>query len=170
MDGDTQGALIGLWGVIIGAVVSLVASVIVPWVRDVLDRKRVAREVNAAERREWLLNTIAALLELRQVQGRDGYNPSGDALAKFGNAHNQLAVRLTQAEQPVLDVIQAMLAMVREPRPGIEDMVAEAMTVLTLWARDDVPTDRIIPEVESRAGIMFSADRETFGVVAKKQP
>lgn len=170
MDADTQNALIGLWGVLIGAVVSLVASVIVPWVRDVLDRKRIAREARTTERREWLLNTIAALLELRQAQSRDSNNPSGDALAKFGNAHNQLAVRLTQAEQPVLDVIQAMHAMVRERGSNIEDIMAEAMTVLTLWARDDVPTDRIVPEFESRAGIMFSVDRKTFGVVAKKQP
>ncbi|WIB65944.1 hypothetical protein [Curtobacterium sp. MCBD17_040] len=167
MDADTQNALIGFWGVLIGALLSLVASVVVPWVRDGLDRKRVAREVTATERREWLLNTIAALLEVRQTRGGHGYNPSGAAMAKFGNALNQLSVRLTKDEQPVLDVIVAMLAMVQEPRPGIETLVGESMVVLTAWVRGDIPTDRVIPEVEARAGVMFSEDRKTVGVVKK---
>ncbi|MBD8661520.1 hypothetical protein IFT72_15125 [Frigoribacterium sp. CFBP 8754] len=167
MNADTQNALIGFWGVLIGAVLSLVASVVVPWVRDVLDRKRVAREVTETERQEWLLSTIAALLEVRQTRGGEGYNPSGAAMAKFGNALNQLTVRLAKDEQPVLDVIVAMLAMVQEPRPGVEMLVGESMVVLTLWVRGDISTDHVIREVEARAGVMFSDDRKTVGVVRK---
>lgn len=73
----------------------------------------------------------------------------------------------TKDEQPVLDVIVAMLAMVQEPRPGIETLVGESMVVLTAWVRGDIPTDRVIPEVEARAGVMFSEDRKTVGVVKK---
>jgi hypothetical protein len=168
MNGDTADALIGLWGVIIGAFVSLVASVLVPWVRDVIDRKRAARETNRAERRQWLLSTIEALLELRQAYGTMGRPAAGAALAKFGGALNQLTVRLTPAEQPVLDVIQVMLAMVQEPRPGIEGKVGEAMAVLVQWIRGDVDTQAVIPEVERRAALKFAADRKSASAV--KQP
>ena len=37
-------AIIGLWGVLIGALLSLIGSVVVPWIRDSIDRKRIQRE------------------------------------------------------------------------------------------------------------------------------
>lgn len=165
MDGDTQGALIGLWGVIIGAVVSIVASVVVPWVRDTIDRKRIARETAARERRDWLLAAITALLEIRQTVDGEGLNPIGPAMTRFGEAYNQLTVRLTEKDQDVLSILQVMLAMMQEPRRGVQAMIAEAMVVLTLWERGDVPTGQIISEVERRAGVKFSGDRKTVGVV-----
>lgn len=168
MDSDTQGALIGLWGVIIGAAVSLVASVVVPWIRDTLDRKRVAQEAHAAERRHWLLATITALLEVRQDSVNGGRNPSGPALARFGAGMNQLTVRLTPAEQPVLDVLNAMLAMVQEPQPGVGNRIGESMVVLTLWERGDIVTAQVISEVERRAGLVFSEDHRTVAVAPSR--
>lgn len=169
MDADTQSAFIGLWGVIIGAVVSLIASVVVPWIRDAHDRKRVARETLATERRDWLLATITALLEVRQHGSGSGPNPTGPALARFGAGLNHLTVRLTPDEQPIIDVLIAMLAMVQEPRSGISARVGEAMVVLTLWERGDIPTSQVISEVERRAGLVFAADRKTFGVAPPPQ-
>jgi hypothetical protein len=169
MNADTQGALIGLWGVIIGAVVSLFASVVVPWIRDTIDRKRAARETAERERRDWLMTAITALLEIRQSRGGAGHNPSGTAMTRFGEAYNQLTIRLTKREEDVLSVLQVMLAMIQEPRHGIHTMIAEAMVVLTLWERGDVPTERIVSEVERRAGVKFSDDRKSVAVVAPPQ-
>ncbi|MEJ3404340.1 hypothetical protein WDJ51_06325 [Rathayibacter sp. YIM 133350] len=97
---------------------------------------------------------MAELLAYRQAMGARS-NP-GEALARFGAAQNELVVRLTAKEQPILDVLLAMLAMVQEPRRGVEKMVGEAMQVLTLWARGDVRTDDVIAEVERRAGVKLS--------------
>lgn len=149
-----QQAWIGLVGVGIGALVTLVASVIVPWIRDTLDRKRIERERQQIELRDALLKAMAELLAYRQAMGARS-NP-GEALARYGAAQNELVVRLTAKEQPILDVLLAMLAMVQEPRPGIQKMVGEAMQVLTLWARGDVRTDDVIAEVERKAGVKFS--------------
>jgi hypothetical protein len=162
----TDSAAIGLIGVIIGSVTSLLASVVVPWVRDTTDRRRVTREQIVTERREWLMATLSALLHFRQVAG----NPAdrGPAQARVGTALNELTVRITTEEQPVIDVLMAMLAMVQQPRPGIDTMVGEAMTVLTLWARGDVTTAAVIGEVERRAGVTFSDDHKTVAVT--KQP
>lgn len=164
MDADTQSAFIGLWGVIIGAVVSLLASVVVPWIRDAHDRKRVARETLATERRDWLLATITALLELRQEKSGAGLNLAGSAQARFGAGINQLTVRLTPEEQPVLDVLIAMLTMVQEPRPGLNMRVGEATVVLTLWERGDIPTSNVIPEVERRTGLVFTENPKSFTI------
>lgn len=70
-------------------------------------------------------------------------------------------MRLVPAEQPVLDVLYAMLAIVQEPQPGVEERVAQAMNVLTRWARGDKPTDAIIGAVERTAKVTFSADRKS---------
>lgn len=152
-------ATVGLIGVIVGALTSIIASVAVPWLRDGLDRRRVAKESRAAERRQWLMNTLAALYEFRQTMG----DPSarGIAQAKFGDAFNQLTVRFTREEQPVLDVLLAMFVMIQSQRPGVEAMVGEAMQALTLWERGDIATADVIPEVERRAAVKFSSDRRT---------
>lgn len=163
METETQAALIGLWGVAIGAVVSLIASVIVPWVRDSIEGQRRMREQIASERRVWLMACLAALLEHRQERGSQVAN-SGSSQARFGAALNELTVRLTSEEQPVLDVLLAMFSMVQEPRRGVENMIGEAMVVLTLWARGDLKTDQVISETERRAGVTFSADRRTVSV------
>lgn len=159
-------ATTGLIGVIVGAVTSLVASVVVPWIRDELDRRRVTRSQIAAERRQWLMASLTALLEYRQAGGSRAVMDAdpgarGAAQARFATAHNELTVRLTPREQPILDVLMAIFAMVQHPRAGIEDMVGEAMSVLTLWARGDVDTADVIREVERRAGVTFSKDRRS---------
>ncbi|MEJ3404341.1 hypothetical protein WDJ51_06330 [Rathayibacter sp. YIM 133350] len=51
-DSGMQQAWIGLVGVGIGALVTLVASVIVPWIRDTLDRKRIECERQQIELRD----------------------------------------------------------------------------------------------------------------------
>jgi len=109
---------------------------------------------------------LSALLEYRQASGSRAFaaaDPSarGAAQARFGTALNELTVRLTVDEQPVIDVLIAILAMVQEPRRGIENMVGEAMSILTLWARGDVETAAVIQEVKRRAGVVFSEDRRT---------
>ncbi|PPF24077.1 MULTISPECIES: hypothetical protein [unclassified Rathayibacter] len=166
-------ATIGLTGVIIGAVTSLVASVVVPWIRDELDRRRSTRERTAAERRQWLMAALSALVEYRQASGSRAAAAAdpgapGAAQARFSNALNELTVRLTPDEQPILDVLMAIFAMVQQPRRGIENMVGEAMSVLTLWARGDVETSAVIREVEQRAGVTFSEDRR--GVTPTASP
>jgi len=137
----------------------------VPWVRDATDRKRRERDEQRRERRDALLRCLASLLEYRQDRGTSGVTignkGGGEALAKFGAALNELTVRLVPAEQPVLDVLYAMLAIVQEPQPGVEERVAQAMNVLTRWARGDLPTDAIIGEVERTAKVTFSADRKS---------
>lgn len=152
-------AAISLMGVIVGSVTSLLASVALPWLRASLDRRRLAREQLATERRTWLMNAITALLEYRaattNVEARSA------AQARFGTASNQLMIRLTPHEQCIIDVLFCMFGMVQAPRPGIEAMVGESMVVLTLWARGDVATDAVIDEVESRAKVKFSDDRRT---------
>lgn len=163
---DVDSAAIGLTGVIVGAVTSLVASVVVPWIRDELDRRRSTRDRLAAERRQWLMAALSALLDVRQASGSRAIAAAdpgarGAAQARFGTALNELTVRLTSDEQPILDVLMAMFAMIQQPQPGIEDMVGEAMSVLTLWARGDVETATVINEVEQRAGVTFSEDRRT---------
>ncbi|MCP2030339.1 hypothetical protein L1277_000403 [Okibacterium sp. HSC-33S16] len=164
MDNETQAALIGLWGVAIGAIVSLIASVIVPWIRDSIGSRRRLRDQIASERRSWLMACLAALLEHRQERGNRQVANSGSSQARFGAALNELTVRLTSEEQPVLDVLLAMFSMVQEPRRGVENMIGEAMAVLTLWARGDLKTDQIISETERRAGVAFSADRRLVSV------
>ena len=159
MDDGTGAAMIGLWGVVIGALLSLVGTVIVPWIRESAERKRAAREQMATERRDLLLATMAALLEMRQRPNGDPNR--GDAQAKFGARLNELTVRLTPDEQPVLDVLMLMLTMVQERTQGVENMVGEAMLVLTLWARGDIATAEVIPSVERRSGVKFSADRKS---------
>ena len=157
-------AWIGLLGVGIGSLVTLIASVVVPWIRDTLDRRRVQRELLQKELRDALLGTLAALLEYRQAHGAG--KDVGAALARFGAANNQLTVRLTPEQQPISDVVMVMLAMVQQPTSGIANMVGEAMQVLTLWARGDIATNEVIPEVERRAKIEFSADRTSAKRVA----
>ena len=150
-------AAISLLGVIVGSVTSILASVALPWLRDSLDRRRLTREQLAIERRTWLMSAITALIEFRAAAAK--LEDRASAQARFGTALNQLTVRLTPQEQPIVDVLLAMLAMVQRPRPGVESMVAEAMVVLTLWARGDVRTDAVIFEVERRAAVKFSEDR-----------
>lgn len=152
-------AWIGLWGVIVGALISLVGTVLIPWWRDSLDRKRIERETLDKERRDALLGAMSALMDMRQARGQ--YPALGEAQARFGARLNELTVRLTEKEQPVINVLFAMLAMIQEPTPGITDMVGESMNVLTHWARGDVKTEDIIPEVERRAGVRFSDDRQS---------
>jgi len=157
MDDGTGAAVIGLWGVVIGALVSLVGTVVMPWIRDTRDRKRSERERLATERRDLTLGALAALLEMRQ-------RPTGDpergaAQARFGARLNELTVRLTEAEQPILDVLMLMLAMVQEPRKDVPNMIGESMRALTLWARGDIATDDLIPVVERKAGVKFAEDR-----------
>ena len=65
----------------------------------------------------------------------------------------------------MLDVIVAMLAMMQRPRPGVGELVGESIAVLTPWVRGDMSTDRVIREVEARAGLMLSENRKTVGVV-----
>ena len=166
MDEATQQvAWIGLIGVAIGSFVTLVASAIIPWIRDVIDRRRVDRERIRLELRDALLRTLAELLAYRQAKGVGGSNEIGKALARFGAANNELTVRLSKEQQPVADVILAMLAMVQAPTHDVANMVGEAMQVLTEWIRGDLAVDQVIPEVETRAGVRFSADRKTVGVV-----
>lgn len=87
------------------------------------------------------------------------YDTVDTAQARFGTALNELTVRRASDEQPILDVLMAIFAMIQRPQPGIEVMVGEAMSVLTLWARGDVETAAVINEVEQRAGGTFSKDR-----------
>ncbi|WP_322411457.1 hypothetical protein [Microbacterium invictum] len=156
----SEAAVIGLWGVILGAALSLVGTVLIPWLRDSLDRRREARESLERERRDSLLATISALLDMRQAQPGD----RGDAQARFGTNLNNLTVRLTPEEQPILDVLMLMLAMVQEPRRNINNMVGESMAVLTLWVRGDIQTNDVISEVEMRAGVTFAPDRKSASV------
>jgi len=153
-------AWVGLIGVGIGSLVTLVASVLVPWLRDVLDRRRIEHARLKSELREALLNALAELLSYRQALGARA--DVGIALARFGAARNELIVRLSPAEQPIADVLLAMVAMVQEPVTGTSNMVGESMEVLTLWARGDVATENVIVQVERAAGIQFSGDRKTF--------
>ena len=154
-------AWIGLWGVLIGALLSLIGSVVVPWIRDSIDRKRIQREQIQVERRDSLLAAMATLLEMNS-------RPVGDpernaAQARFGKHLNELTVRVTPKEQAILDVLLTMLVMVQNSRRDgrVEAMTGETMTVLALWARGDVATDDVVPEVERRAGVKFSEDRRT---------
>jgi hypothetical protein len=158
-----QQAWIGLLGVGIGALVTLVASVIVPWIRDTLDRKRIEREQQKTELRNALLQAMAKLLAYRQAVG--ARSNVGEALARYGAAQNEVTVRLTAEQQPVLDVLLAMLAMVQEPRRGVEKVVGEAMQVLTLWACGDIRTDDVIAEVERRASVKFSDNNTVVNAV-----
>lgn len=160
MNTTPDAAMIGLLGVGIGAVVSLVGTVVVPWVRDTLDRKREARDTADRERKEFLLSAMDALLEMRQAEV--GSPARGAAQARFGAARNRLSIRLTPLEEPVSQVLLLMLAMVqRRPTPEVENMIGEAMDVLTLWARGEVKTKEIVSQVEERAGVEFSEDRRT---------
>jgi len=156
-------AWIGLLGVIVGALISLVGTVLVPWWRDIIDRKRVEKETLAKERRDALLGAMAALLELRQA--RNQYPAAGEAQARFGARINELTVRLTPEEQPILDVLYVLLAMIQEPPRNITGYVGESMGVLTRWARGDIFTSEVISEVESKAGVKFSEDRSQVSVV-----
>ncbi len=71
-------------------------------------------------------------------------------------------VRLTADEEPVSQVLMLMFAMVQgNPSLAVENMLGQAMEVLTLWARGDVATTAIISEVEARTGIQFSEDLVT---------
>ncbi|WP_146242809.1 hypothetical protein [Curtobacterium sp. MCBD17_019] len=152
-------ALWGFYGVLVGAVISLVGSVAVPWIRDSMDRRRQRAELEYAERREWLMNSIAALLDYRQAQGaRQGQGP---ALAAVGTAMNQLRARLKPEEEDVAHVLLVMLAMIQEPRPGVPNMVGQAMTSLVNWVRGDVRTEDLVADVERRAHIKFSDDRSS---------
>lgn len=152
-------ALWGFFGVLVGAIVTLIGSVAVPWIRDVQDRKRRQAEQERAERREWLMNSIAALLDYRQARGaRQG---EGAALAAVGLAMNQLRARLTPEEEDVNHVLLVMLAMIQHPRPGIENMVGQAMMSLVDWVRGDLPVNQLVSDVERRAGVKFSDDRST---------
>lgn len=148
--------MIGLWGVVIGALLSLIGTVIVPWIRDSAERRRAERERLATERRDLLLAAMAALLTMRQRPVGDPLR--GEAQANFGARLNELTVRLTPEEQPILDVLVLMLSMVQGRTRDIADMVGEAMLVLTLWARGDISTAEVIPSVERQAGVKFSED------------
>lgn len=159
MDDGTGAAMIGLWGVVIGALLSLVGTVIVPWIRESAERKRAERERLATERRDLLLAAMTALLEMRQRTVGDPLR--GEAQAKFGARLNELTVRLTPAEQPILDVLILMLSMVQGRTRDVENMVGEAMLVLTLWARGDIATGDVIPSVERQSGVKFSEDRKS---------
>lgn len=159
MDDGTGAAMIGLWGVVVGALLSLVGTVIVPWIRESAERKRAERERLATERRDLLLAAMTALLEMRQHPVGDPAR--GEAQAKFGARLNELTVRLTHTEQPILDVLMLMLTMVQERSRDVENMVGEAMLVLTLWARGDIATDDVISSVERHSGVKFSEDRRT---------
>jgi len=152
-------AWIGLIGVGIGSLVTLVASVLVPWHRDVLDRRRIERERLKIELRDALLHALAELLAYRQALG--ARSDIGAALARFGAARNELIVRLSPAEQPVADVLLAMVAMVQEPSSDVANMVGESMEILTLWARGDVATEDVIGRVELAARVKFSEDRKS---------
>lgn len=154
-----QQAWIGLIGVGVGALVTLIASVIVPWIRDTMDRRRIERERQQTELRNALLHALAELLAYRQALG--SRTDIGAALARFGAAQNELTVRLTTEQQPISDVLWAMVAMIQEPTPGVANMVGEAMQVLTLWARGDVATVDVIAEVERNAKVKFSNDHKT---------
>lgn len=154
-------AMIGLWGVIVGALISLIGTVVVPWIRDSLDRRRVKRELLQSERRDAILDAMSALMDMH-------HRPAGDparaeAQVRFASRFNYLTVRFTKNEQPILDVLNLMLVMVQDAqrRTGIERMVAECMTVLSYWVRGEVDTRDVVSEVEERAGIEFSADRKT---------
>lgn len=68
MNSDVDAAALGLVGVGVGALVSLIGTVIVPWVRDSIDRRRDARERLDDERRQNLLLAMDALLEMRQAR------------------------------------------------------------------------------------------------------
>lgn len=157
-------AWIGLIGVAIGSLVTLLASVIVPWIRDSLDRRRSERVQQQIELRDALLKALAALLAYRQARGATTTD-EGPALARFGAARNELTVRLTPEEKPISDVVLVMLAMIQESRPRVANMIGEAMEVLTLWARGDVAIADVIPEVERRAGVNFPDDRISVVVV-----
>jgi hypothetical protein len=158
-----QEAWIGLLGVGIGSAVTLIASVIVPWIRDSLDRRRRELEQQRIELRSSLLAAQSALLEYRQHRNGAG---GAAALAKFGAAVNDLTVRVTADEHAIIDVLYAMVAMVQEPRPGVADKLGEAMMVLNLWFRGDIATGEVIPEVERRAKLKFSDDRRTVAAVS----
>lgn len=58
-------------------------------------------------------------------------------------------------------MLMLMLMMVQERTQGVENMVGEAMLVLTLWARGGIATAEVIPSVERRSGVKFSADRKS---------
>lgn len=101
-----------------------------------------------------------ALLEMRQA--RPGEPDRAAALTRFAAARNRLMVRLTADEEPVSQVLMLMFAMVQgNPSLAVENMLGQAMEVLTLWARGDVATTAIISEVEARTGIQFSEDLVT---------
>ncbi|WP_102192768.1 hypothetical protein [Microbacterium aurantiacum] len=167
MDDGTDAAMIGLWGVVIGALLSLVGTVIVPWIRESAERKRAERERLATERRDLLLAAMTALLEMRQRPAGDLLR--GEAQAKFGARLNELTVRLTPNEQPILDVLILMLSMVQGRTRDVADRVGEAMLVLTLWARGDISTAEVIPSVERQAGVVFSEDHKTASRVPAEE-
>lgn len=159
--------MIGLWGVVIGALLSLVGTVIVPWIRESVERKRAERERLATERRDLLLAAMAALLQMRQRGA--GHPLRGEAQAAFGARLNELTLRLTPHEQPVIDVLVLMLSMVQGRTRDVGDMVGEAMLVLTIWARGDIATADVIPSVELQAGVKFSEDRKTASRVPAEE-
>jgi len=153
-------AWVGLIGVGIGSFVTLLGSVLFPWLRDNLDRRRTEGARLKLELRDALLRALAELLAYRQALG--SRSDVGVSLARFGSARNELIVRLSPAEQPVADVLLAMVTMVQEPTQGTSNMLGGTMEVLTLWARGDVATEDIVREVELAAGINFSDDRKSF--------
>lgn len=74
---------------------------------------------------------------------------------------NQLRARLKPEEEDVAHVLLVMLAMIQEPRPGVPNMVGQAMTSLVNWVRGDVRTEDLVADVERRAHIKFSDDRSS---------
>jgi hypothetical protein len=81
------------------------------------------------------------------VAARDGAE-----VAKYGTAINELTLRLSKEDQPILDVLQAMFTLTQAaPSAGKSDAVAKAMQILTLWARGDIAVESILTEVRFSA-------------------
>jgi hypothetical protein len=159
-------ATIGLLGVVVGSVMTFLGSVVVPWIRDEARQRKDERAEQERERRRIMLEATSALLEYRQQRGHvDG---AGDALARVGRAINQVQVMLPGSEQVVTDMLIAMLAMIQEPRQGIQRTIGEVMSVLNAWVRRDVSTEDLVSEVEKQAGLIFSEDRKTFRLAPPK--
>ncbi|PPF32674.1 hypothetical protein [Pseudoclavibacter sp. AY1H1] len=160
---------LGFYGVLVGAGVTLIGTVLVPWLRDHLDRRRRQQDQERLERRDWLMTALAELLNMRQAKAtRDG--SVGAAQARYGAAFNQLTIRLTPDEQPVLDILNAMLAIVQEPTAQTPSIVGNAMLVLTLWERGDIKTSQVLNEVESRAHLKFDYTRGPEPIVSYIPP
>jgi hypothetical protein len=168
MNDQINPAVLSLWGVIIGALLSLVGTVVVPWIRESKESARLRREAIQKERQDFTLAAIAALLDMQQARGVEP--DRGKAQARFGTCLNQLTVRLTTTEQPILDLLLFMLVVVQRGENDAPRLVGESMTVATLWVRGDLCTEDVISEVEARAQIKFSADRKTAERVATSGP